>query len=514
MVNKDTFWQDYTLTDDSLNQIFNYLLESETPATQQELAKIIVQKEIDAQVKKTEEIQKSEGAIYYPKNLYKPSDHIVFPHLNWAKAVVKNVRDGLNPEYPDLQVIEVAFEDSSTASFASNLLVHKLNEPVQRTVETWLNPELVHSQFGSAISEKIKQELDASEDLVCIAGHYFPRALLVDIGIGQLNLCEAILELENGGPLTIEELIKQIDIPSGVNPKLTEFSLDYALQEDPRFDEVGPAGTTLWFLNRLEPTEVQNTPTHLIYDAPLPVLAEEYRELTSFGSEQCDEYELETIAGPVETVTISLTYPHWRSGTLPLTSKLKLLFPTAYETPRVKFNFLDEKNDATIPGWVVRPSKYIYGLRDWYAREGVIPGSLLQLSRGKNPGEVLIKVEKPKNSKEWIRTVLVGADGGVVIALLKQVVTCAFDDRMALVAPDPNALDGVWEKKLKLPIEKVVNQVMTELSKLNPQGQIHAQELYAAINVIRRCPPSVVLNVLYSEPWVKHLGDLYFKLVD
>ena len=77
-------------------------------------------------------------------------------------------------------------------------------------------------------------------------------------------------------------------------------------------------------------------------------------------------YETEEIKLPVDSVVISLTYPHWRSGTLPLTSKLKLLFPTAYETPRVKFNFLETKNNSTFSGWVVRPSRYIYGLREWY----------------------------------------------------------------------------------------------------------------------------------------------------
>ncbi len=55
---------------------------------------------------------------------------------------------------------------------------------------------------------------------------------------------------------------------------------------------------------------------------------------------------------------------------------------------------------------------------------------------------------------------------------------------------------------------------MHELSKLNPQGHIHAQEIYAAVNLIRRCPPSVVINVLFTQPWANHLGDLYFRIVE
>jgi hypothetical protein len=52
---------------------------------------------------------------------------------------------------------------------------------------------------------------------------------------------------------------------------------------------------------------------------------------------------------------------------------------------------------------------------------------------------------------------------------------------------------------------------MKEISKLNPQGQVHAQELYAAVNVVRRCPPSLIIHHLLKEQTVEDLGNLYFK---
>jgi len=55
-------------------------------------------------------------------------------------------------------------------------------------------------------------------------------------------------------------------------------------------------------------------------------------------------------------------------------------------------------------------------------------------------------------------------------------------------------------------------RVLRELSKLNPQGQVHAQELYAAINVIRRCPPGAMLYHLINNKQVTNLGDLYFRV--
>ena len=87
---------------------------------------------------------------------------------------------------------------------------------------------------------------------------------------------------------------------------------------------------------------------------------------------------------------------------------------------------------------------------------------------------------------------------------------------MAIVVTDSDALDEIWDKKIyqKEPIEKTALRIMRELSKLNPQGQVHAQELYASINVVRRCPPSLVLHHLLKAPTVEYLGDLYFRFID
>jgi hypothetical protein len=48
--------------------------------------------------------------------------------------------------------------------------------------------------------------------------------------------------MAGGGPMTTMDLIAQIELPTGNNERLTEFSLNFALEQDGRFDEVGPAG--------------------------------------------------------------------------------------------------------------------------------------------------------------------------------------------------------------------------------------------------------------------------------
>jgi HrpA-like RNA helicase len=145
-----------------------------------------------------------------------------------------------------------------------------------------------------------------------------------------------------------------------------------------------------------------------------------------------------------------------------------------------------------------------------------MPGSLVIVEKGKNPGEINVSYERSRQNKEWVKTVLIGSDQAVVFAMLKQSITANYNERMAIAVTDTQALDDLWEKKvyLKEPIQKTITRIMRELAKLNPQGHVHAQELYAAVNIVRRCPPTMVVHQLLSTPTIEHLGDLYFKFID
>jgi hypothetical protein len=321
-----------------------------------------------------------------------------------------------------------------------------------------------------------------------------------------------------GGPLPTRDLMEQIDLPSDADANLNEFSLNLALQEDKRFDEVGPAGEILWFLHRLEPEPVRETPVFLRTYALPEIDPEEYANLLSgFGQLVIDELEPALNPVPTENVnqtTLTLIYPHWRAGTLPLAGSLVKLFPTAYESPRIQFTFVDGNSGDKFSGWVVRPLHYVYGLRDWYLSQGLTAGSLVHIQRGKNPGEIIVKADKKRSSREYIRTAMVGSDGGVVFSMLKHIVSAAIDERMGIVVSNLDTLDEVWERntKQRANLTHAVKTVMREMVKLSPQSHVHAQELYAGINILRRCPPGPILAVLLQSHWAKHLGNLYFRL--
>jgi len=510
------FWESLTISDEDLEFLYNHLLEIETPLTPGELTVELINERIRTEKNALINQQSSRGTTYIPKQHYNLGQKVTFPLQDWQVGVVTNIRPGHNPELSPFQVIEVEFSGDLKKEYASDLVTHVLNNPIEvKLDDPLLNSEYVFKAFGSIISSQLIEKLERNTDLVRIAGRWFPRALLVDVNEGHLNLAEAVLDMAGGGPLTTHALLDQIELPTDVNAKLTEFSLNLAMQEDGRFDEVGPAGEVIWFLRRLEPELVQNIPQYLKY-SPINYDRENVLPMLNlFETQVADELEqASSLIHDIDQITICLIYPHWRAGTLPLSNRVAKLFPTAYESPRVQFFFIDGETGKIFPGWVVRTSKYVYGLKDWYDSHGLLPGSLVQIRRGKHPGEVIISVEKKRPTREWIRTALVGTDGGIVFAMLKQMVNSPFDDRMAIMISDIPLLEKNWDpsNRSNRNLEQVVINMMRELAKLNPQGHVHAQELYAAVNLVRRCPPGPILNLLTEKSWVSHLGDLYFRL--
>lgn len=516
----DSYWQSLEIKQQDIEFLYNYLLEKETPLPSSDLAAALIAERIRIEKKHLKEKQQKIGDIYLPEKTYTVGDKLQFPAMKWISGEVTAVREGNNPEMEGLAVLTVALEDGESKQFAANLPEHKLNKVSNNDEDAdGANPEVVINSFGEEITAKLEVILDENKDLVRIGGNWFPKSLLISFNVGHLNLAEAVLDMYGGGPLQVEDLLEQIDIETDDPPELVQFSMNYALQEDPRFDEVGPRGIVKWFLNRLEPDYVREKPIQLNYT---PV---EYdRSILTDDmliAEQSLDDEL-TIPDPEymhrdkgKEVTVTLNYPHWRMGTLPLTAFTRPFFPTAIETPRVKFTLIDE-DDEEISAWVVRPYNYIYGLREWYEAKELMPGSIIHIRPGAQPGEVLIKPEKKRSNREWMRTLLIGTDGGIVFAMLKQTITANFNERMAIAVPSTEVLDELWKRRVnnQKPMKKVMVETMQELVKLNPMGQVHAVELYAAMNCIYRCPPGAVFSLLASSPEFAPVGDLYYRLSD
>lgn len=513
----DDYWQSFSVTKKDNEFIQNYLFETEIPLTTRELVLILVEERLRQEKQSAKDKKESLGRIYLPKGNYQANESIAFPSLNWKRGVVNSSRPGNNPELGSFQVIEVTLENGDRKFFASGLDEHVLNIPQAEVDTPEMDSVAVTSEVGDLIESKIESALSDDEALVNIAGHWFPRALLLDVNIGHLNLVEAILEMAGGEPIPAGALLEQIDLGAGVNPRLAEFSLNYALQKDHRFDEVGPAGQVLWVLERQEPAAVRQCPKFLDYSSLEYDTSALTPQMLELEAELDDELsDVERPAQKLDSATICLTYPHWRSGTLPVSKRLQSFFPTAYESPRVRFTLVDAKSGERIPAWVVRQHGYVYGLSDWFKRQKLFPGSLIIIRRGLQPGEVLIEAKTHKPTREWVRTVLTGSDGGLVFAVLKQDVGCDYNERMVAIVTDTDPVDLAWDQlsRNRQPFDKSLAIMIRELSKLTPQGHVHAQELYSAINILRRTPPAPLLATLAANNSFKHVGDLYFRMND
>jgi len=236
------YWSNFTVLQRDVEFIQNHLFDTETPLTTQELTFVLVEERIRIEREAQREEQLANGDFYLPKETYKIGQKLIFPSLAMKKGEVIAVRAGKNPDLGAFEVIDVAFEDGNTRSFAASLADHKLNQPVEPALDPETDVQSIVALHGEDIAHKLEIALEGDDSLVRIAGTWFPQALLVDINMGYLNLAEAILEMNSGEPMTTLELMKQIELPRTSNPTLTEFSANYALQEDGRFDEVGPAG--------------------------------------------------------------------------------------------------------------------------------------------------------------------------------------------------------------------------------------------------------------------------------
>lgn len=513
-------WQDITITQADLQNLTNTLFEREEPMDIDTLAKVFVATRIKQNEAAVAAKIKALGKVYIPKETYASGESLVFPGLNWQSGKILSVRPGVNPQLGNFDVLTVSLENGTEKQFAASLANHTLNqEDHTQTTSSTEKIEGILKAHGRDIKASLLGALKNQNELVRIGTAWFPQSLLVDMHKGQLNLVEALLDSQSGGPLSTADLINEMELKSKDNPKLIEFSLNYALQEDNRFDEVGTSGTFSWFLRKLEPKYVLEKPLTLSSSAACQVFSDLPDQTQKLFAELNDEltYSRKDLDSAPEktTASIVLNYPHWRAGSLPITPTVMGIFPSALETEHVKVEFVDDENQR-ISAWVVIPEKYVIGLREWFEAQDLIPGSVVEVSKTEQAGVIRIRAEKKRTNKEWIKTLLIGSDNGFVLLLQRQPISAGFNDRMAIKILDQDSLDSIWKDRQskKIPLDKDILRMANELARLNNQSHVHFTDLYAAINLVRRVAPHELLQALETHENIKYIGDNYYHLAE
>jgi hypothetical protein len=514
--NPSQMWGEaFTLNDSDLEFINNLLLEEGAPMESERLAVAVIRERLQSEAKRRAKLS-PDDTIYLPRLAYQAGQHLVFPMLSFARGTVLSLRPGENPQAGPFEVVRVQV-DGTEREFASRLENHRINTIPLETLmgASERSPEQIFADHGISVLGMIKERLAQSSDIAKIADRWFPRSLLVDITHGHLNLAEAVLDVAGGGPLPTSGLLEHLELPANVDPRLAAFSLEFALYQDERFEEVGPAGEMAWFLKRLEPPEVTFPPRRLACEKDSSAPAALSESLQTLVRELDDEWgpgERPSGGEPGE-VSLILSFPHWRVGTLPLNPRLEAVFPHAHEATRIRFEFIDSESGERFPGWVVAPFRFVFGLAEWYAKKGLLPGGILRVRPGEQPGEIVLDAATRRPAREWVRTATASGNNRLSFTMQKQSVAVEYDELSVIAVDDPRAVDELWLRmnEQKLPLELLIADVFRELAKLNPQSTVHARTLYCAVNVVRRLPPAPVFAELMKRPFYSHVGDLYYR---
>lgn len=514
--------RNFTIEPDDIEYLTTLLLEKETPLSSQELVLALVQRRIDQETARLEERYK-DAHFYNPADSYKVGEKLVFPALNYEMAVIKSIRSGYNPEYGEFDVVAVQFDrETRTREFAVNLTTpHKLSQQasngngaaVSQHVAT---AEEVLEEAGEDIAEAMETYLAEQSDLAVVARKWFPRDLILEVNEGHLNLAEAVLDINAGRPLEPDSIVEEIGGISPTSPmSLQVFSMNYALNQDRRFVEVGPAGEVLWYLTRMLPPEVQNTPS-LLRHTPI-----EYdrgmldSEMLRLEAEINDELSAIDPVKGVTSGTATIIYPHRRAGTLPLNAQTRHVFPSARRTSHIWITLVDSEDDEEFTGWVVPGERYVYGLGGIYRKYSLPIGAHLTVSKTDDPGKIRVDLGTYRPRMEWIRLI---TPKGEVAAFenSKRSIGVDFDELMILGIDDLEALDAMVKTihQQRRTLAAIMRMLIPELGRLTPQGTAHIKSIYSAVNVVRRMPPGPIMATLRANPDFEDVGGHYWKLAE
>jgi hypothetical protein len=516
------FWRDqFEVTPDDLEFLYQLLAEVQTPKKLSELATALVEEYLRRENSKIEN-ELAKGLIYLPKNQYDIGQELVFPALEFAVGEVVQVRPGENPEYGDFEVIKVKFPEGYR-EYAARLPRHRLNQESNNqslNKETQMSATEIYTLYHNEIDESLLYALEEGErakDFVEVDGAWILADMLEDVHVGFLNIAEALIEMQ-GKPVKPEQILSEIDMPSQLGPVMRTISLNHALGNDPRFDRIQSSGERLWFLRRLEPPELVNPPSLLKYN-PTPynrgLLSVELLQIEWELDDEWGESSLTSeLPRIVPSTVFTLTYPHRRYGTLPINGRTVNFFPSA---PRGKsiVTLVDGRWGTRFNGWVVHEGRYVSGLAKWMDDHQLPVGAYITLERASTTNEVIVDYRTRRPKREWARIASPDlAARRLRFEMNKIQVACEYDDYMIVAEEDGEAMDKLRDQMAQdgVSLAQIVEQLVPELTKLNPQGTVHAKSVYSAVNMLRRSAPGPIFYALISNRRFRDVGGGFFAL--
>jgi hypothetical protein len=516
------FWRDqFEVTPDDLEFLYQLLLDVQTPQKLSELAIALVEEYMRRENAKIES-ELAKGAIYLPKQRYTVGQRVVFPALEFAVGEVTQVRPGENPEYGTFEVIKVKFADGQR-EFAAGLARHRLNQEsngVTANDKALISAKDTYALYHNEIDESLLyalEESDRAKDFVEVDGLWMLADMLAEIHVGFLNIAEALIEMQ-AKPVKPEQILSELEMPAHLSPAMRVISLNHALGRDPRFDQIQSGNERQWFLKRLEPAELVNPPGLLRYTPVQYNRALLSVELLQIEWELDDEWGESSLTSEIPRIVpstvLTLTYPHRRYGTLPLNGRTVNFFPTAQRGKSI-ITLVDGRWGTRFNGWVIHEGRYVSGLAKWMDDHQLPVGAYITLERAANASEVIVDYRTRRPKREWARIATADPAGRRLRFEMNKVqVACEYDEYMIVAEEQSGPIDELREQLQRdgVGLAQIVEQAVPELTKLNPQGTVHAKSVYSAVNILRRSPPGPIFYALISNRRFRDVGNGFFAL--
>lgn len=516
------YWQEpFKINADDLDYLAGIILEKDEPQSMDDLVYSLIVYRCQREENKIKS-ELSRGEVYQPSKQYDVGQQLVFPMLDYASGAVVGTRAGHNPEHGEFMVIRVQIEGENTPrEFAADLKVpHRLSRGDGEGIaggERVFSPRDLYVKHEAAVRSALQNALlqSAQPAFVLEQGLWLLRDMLVDIHVGLLNIAEAIIEVK-AQPMSTTDLLTEMNLPAEVPERIRRVSVNAALRSDSRFDDVGSGEESAWYLRRLEPVEAYATPEILRYRPSAYDRLILGVELLQLEWELDDEWSTDALVVDtpmlVPSTTVMLIYPHLRSGTLPLSSRARSLFPFG-QGARTMVTLIDGRWGARFPAWVNHEGRYIAGVGAWLEQHKLPVGAFVTIERTREPLEYVIDFRPRRMRREWIR-VAEEREGELSFQLQKQAVSSDYDEYLAVGESSREILDMVRAQieKQQMPLNELVRHVTRELVGLSPQGTVHAKTVYSAVNMARRCPPGPIFASLATDPTLRSVGSGYWSL--
>ncbi len=515
------FWlHDYQIDENDHELIYDLLAESDIPKDASSLALAVIQRHVQQEERFLRD-ELAKALIYDPAESYQTGDVIYFPAMDFRKGKVTSVRPGNNPEHGDFDVIIVEMEgEKKSRAFAANLQTpHRLNRTSDDNLlddAELLSPEEILAAAADSLIPRIEAHLASNPDFFVRAGEaWLTTDQIVPVNIGHLNIAEALIEME-GGPLTTNKLLEQVDLDAETSEAIRIFSLDTALQSDERFIQVGVGDESAWYLRRLLPSAVIETPDILRYEPVdydrsllnVELLQVEYELMDEWSETPEDKKD----ASVPQSAVYNLIYPHYVAGSMPLTHDIRRMLPSA-KGRATAITLVDGRWGSKFSAWVVPEGRYVAGLGDWYKEHKLPVGARISLQTTGNANEYLIDFKAQRARRHWLRLAIVQGNK-LVFQMQQKTMNVDVDDQMVLAVGDPAAMQDLREH---LEIEgydvtDLVALLMPELVRMSPQGTAHVKSLYSAVNLVRRLPPAPIFAALVQLPGATDTGSGFWSL--